>query len=384
MSRFLIVSLPLPGHVYPAIAVADALRAQGHEVAWAGPEAYLRPLVGPDTTVYPTGLRPYRGQRDRGARSIKSVWEGFVVPFAKFTLPAVEKAAAAYEPDVMLVDQHAIAGALVAHRRAVPWATLATGAMELTQPFAGRPKVDAWIRGHLASLWTAAGLPGAPGLDLRFSPQLVLALTTAALTGDGFPEHYALIGPALAARPAGEGGAGWPQLDRSRKAVLVTVGTLTQDLSRDFHDRMVEALAPLGDRLQGIVVAPPEAVPDVPAHIQVLPRVPMLDLLPYLDAVVCHAGQNTVCETLAHGVPLVLAPIKNDQPIVANQVVAAGAGIRVRFHRVRPEQLREAVLTVLDDPGYRFAAGRVADSFTAAGGAAAASARLTHLAQART
>jgi MGT family glycosyltransferase len=100
--------------------------------------------------------------------------------------------------------------------------------------------------------------------------------------------------------------------------------------------------------------------------------VPQLDLLPHLHAVVSHSGHNTVCEALAHGVPLVVAPIRDDQPVIAGQVVDAGAGIRVRFGRVGATELRNAITTVLDDPSYRDAAQRVRQEFDTAGGAAAA------------
>ena len=78
-------------------------------------------------------------------------------------------------------------------------------------------------------------------------------------------------------------------------------------------------------------------------------------------------------EALAHGLPMVVAPIKDDQPVVASQVEAAGAGVRVRFGRLRPEGLQHAVRTVLLDESYADAARRIAASFEAAGGAAAAS-----------
>jgi UDP:flavonoid glycosyltransferase YjiC (YdhE family) len=102
----------------------------------------------------------------------------------------------------------------------------------------------------------------------------------------------------------------------------------------------------------------------------------MLDLLPHVSAVISHGGMNTVSESLAHGVPLVLAPIRHDQPVVVAQVTRAGAGIRVPFSRVQPGQLRRALATVLDDPSYRGAARRIGDSFAAAGGARAAAERL--------
>jgi MGT family glycosyltransferase len=252
--------------------------------------------------------------------------------------------------------------------------------MELTRPYRALPKIESWIQGHLAAMWSAAGLPGAPPHDLRFSPHLVLAFTSTALVGaQPLPGNVAFVGAALSGRPPGVGFP-WERLDPARPTVLVTVGTLAMDLAKDFYQRMVAALRPLGERLQAIVAAPDGTVPDPPAHVVVLPRVPVLDLMPRLSAVVSHGGLNTVCEALAHGVPLVVAPIKDDQPINAAQVEGAGAGIRVRFARAGPEELRAAVLAVLDDPAYRAAAGRVRDSFAAAGGAEAAARHLERLA----
>jgi MGT family glycosyltransferase len=118
----------------------------------------------------------------------------------------------------------------------------------------------------------------------------------------------------------------------------------------------------------------------VPANFLQRPYVPQLALLPRVDAVVCHGGHNTTCEALAHGLPLVIAPIKDDQPIVADQVVAAGAGLRIKFGRVQPDELRAAVTRVLAEPAFRAAAERVRASFAAAGGAEAAATALAELA----
>ncbi|HXP20961.1 MAG TPA: glycosyltransferase [Streptosporangiaceae bacterium] len=379
MSRFLFVILPLPGHINPAAAVARNLAEHGHEVAWVGSEARFRPLIGPDAAMFPTGMRPYRGQADTGMTSVKSLWESFVVPFARFILPVVEKAVANYQPDVLVVDQHALAGVLAAERHGLPWVTLASSSLEIAQPFSKMPKVQAWISGLMAKLWAEAGLPAGAMPDLRFSPHLVIAFTARAMTGElVFPEHFALVGPALSGRPAGPDFP-WDWLDPDRRHVLVTVGTMAENNATDstnFYARAVGALRPLGDRVQGIVIGPPDVIPDPPEHIVVASRVPLLELMPRLDAVVCHGGLNTVCEALSCGVPLVIAPLTRDQPINAAQVVAAGAGIRVKFGRVSPDQLRTAVLSVLDDPRFRVAARRLAEAFAAAGGAAEAARRI--------
>jgi UDP:flavonoid glycosyltransferase YjiC (YdhE family) len=365
-----------------ALAVGATLAGRGHEVAWVGPESYLRPLLGPEGIVYPTGIRLYRPQADRGMRAIKSLWESFVIPFTKFILPTVERAAADFQPDVVAVDQHAVAGAIVAHRNGLRWASLAPQAMELTRPFEAYPRVDAWIRDTLAGLCAAGGLSQEPDFDPRFSPHLVIAFTAAALTGPvPFPDHYALVGPATATRLDAPG-FDWHWLDPARRHLVVSVGTMSEDIAADFYRRVIEALAPLGATLQAIIVADPGSLPDCPDHVLVAPRVPMLELMPHLYAVVCHGGLNTVCEALAHGLPLVIAPIRNDQPIIANQVVAAGAGVRVRFARACAEQLRAAITGVLDEPEFRAGAGKVRESFAATGGQEAAATHLQRLAEA--
>lgn len=389
MSRYLFVVPPLAGHVNPTVGLGQALAERGHQVAWSGSELTLRPLLGPEAVVYPTGTRLLREQGGHGLAAVRSLWDGFIVPYARFTAKAVDQAVRTYRPDVVIVDQHTPAGALAAHRHRLRWASLASSSMELTRPYRAFPKVEAWMQDRLQGLWSQAGLPADEFVDPRFSPHLVLALTSPALTGpEVFPDHYALVGPVLAPRPAPVDFP-WERLGPARRRVLVTMGTLAGDVSGGFYARAVRALGPLGDRVQGIVVAPAGILPglraELPENVLAVPQAPILELMGrgLLDAVLCHGGMNTVCESLAHGLPLVIAPIRHDQPTTCAQVVAAGAGLRVRFHRVGPEELGTAVGTVLDEPGYSAAARRVREQFAVDGGAPVAVARLEALADSR-
>jgi len=87
--------------------------------------------------------------------------------------------------------------------------------------------------------------------------------------------------------------------------------------------------------------------------------------------VITHGG-STVNEALAYAVPMVVAPITNDQFVFARCVVSSGAGLRVRFRRVSPTELRDTLMTVLEDASYAAAAQRIQASFAAAGGTHAA------------
>jgi MGT family glycosyltransferase len=207
------------------------------------------------------------------------------------------------------------------------------------------------------------------------SPHLVVAFTTEAMVGslDRFPPHYRFVGPSISDRPESTAFP-WGDLAATRR-VLISMGTVNAEVCGRFYATAVDALR---DDAEQMIIAAPNLTAPPPAIVQ--PYVPQLALLPKVDAVVCHGGHNTVCEALANGLPLVIAPIKDDQPIVADQVVAAGAGIRVKFGRVQAPELRAAVRRVLDEPAFADAARQIQTSFAAAGGAAAAASLVEALA----
>ncbi|MFF4218403.1 glycosyltransferase [Streptomyces nondiastaticus] len=383
MSRFLFVVPPLTGHVNPAAAVAAELTARGHRVAWAGSPGFVREAAGPGADVYPcaTFVGLQRPPELRGAAALRFLWEDFLVPLAEAMAPDTRAAVRGFGPDVIVADQHALAGALAAERLGVRWATSATNPAEAGAALAALPKADAWIRGLQGRLRERFGDQGATH-DLRFSPGLVLAYTVAELASGHTPRpQLRWVGPAV---PARSESADLPRSwrDRARAMVLVSLGTVNTDVGARFLIECAAAVRERAHRLQAVVADPGGFLAGTSDDtVLVLPRIPQLALLPAASAVICHAGHNTVAESLWHGVPLVVAPIRDDQPFVAGQVTAAGAAMRVRFGRADRTRLGEALDAVLGEPPYRLAAQRLRDSLRAAGGAGAAAGHLEALAQ---
>ncbi|HWO65084.1 MAG TPA: KR domain-containing protein [Umezawaea sp.] len=377
--RFLFVVPPMTGHVNPTIGVAAQLVERGHTVAWAGYGPLLRPVLGPDALVFDCAVPPAaerwteRGPEVRSIRSIKVMWEEFLEPLAHAMVPGVRAAVEEFAPDVVVADQQALAGVLVAGAAGLPWATSATTPAELIDMEAGLPKVLDWLHGLFAGLRKAYG---GPSTDLRYSPDLVLAYTTEDMVGP-IPrrEPIAYVGPSLHPRPSA-GDFPWDRLDPHRSLVLISLGTISVGAGSRFLKEAVEAVRARSSRVQAVVVDPTGEVGTSDDDVLVLPVVPQLELLGSVDAVICHAGHNTVCEALNHGLPLVVAPIRDDQPIVAAQVEGVGAGVQVRFGLAEARHIGAALDAVLDDPAYRTAANRVRAAFQAAGGAAAAAAHL--------
>ncbi|MEU4130023.1 glycosyltransferase [Streptomyces wuyuanensis] len=409
MSRCLFVVPPLVGHINPLVGVASELESRGHRVAWAGVPEIVRRLAGPDAHVFASPAswadadRPVRPPDIRGPEALRFLWERFLVPLADAMADGVRDAVLAFRPDVVVADQQAPAGALVAERLGVPWATSATTPAEFTDALAAMPKVAAWNDALLRELRLRVGDPEGTA-DPRFSPHLVLAFTVPELAGRPARggDRIRWVGPSLAARPAAADFP-WEWLDPGRATVLVTLGTANADAGGRFLTACAQALRARADRLQAVVVDPEGVLggpgtagaagtfpgtgtgtgagaSSMPAEdLLAVPAVPQLPLLRHADAVVCHAGHNTVVEALWHGVPLVVAPIRDDQPVVAAQVCDAGAGVRVRFGRATADRIGPAVDAVLYDPGHRAAARAVGSALRAAGGAAAAADHLEQL-----
>jgi len=379
MARFVFVVPPLNGHINPTISLGRTLMRRGHRVAWIGFPDLLVRLLPPEAELLPvfnsipkeiveTAFAKFHGHR--GAAALKVLWEDFLLPLTRAMVPGVEAAIDLFQPDVMVVDQQTYAGTLVAQRRGLVWATSATTSAEVADPFAGLPRIRSWVEANHRALQHEFEVPTKvmERSNLRCSPYLALIFSSAELVGERaaeFPPHYAFVGPSIEARPE-TAPFDWKRLDARRRRIFVSLGTVNADMGRRFFNVVVEAFAP--SDLQVILVAPPEVVGPVPDNFIVQERVPQLALLPHVHAVISHGGHNTVCESLAEGLPLVMSPIRDDQPIVAEQVVRVGAGLRVPFGRVRAPELRTAVETVLTEPSYRAAARRIRASFHASGG----------------
>ncbi|MGB2743462.1 MAG: hypothetical protein WBC28_03195, partial [Candidatus Microthrix parvicella] len=181
--RVLFVVPPLTGHTNPTVAVGAELITRGHEVAWCGDPGHLAAHLPAGSTIIPAAddlptdlvqAITERAQGLRGAAALKFLWEDFLEPLARATLPGVSEAVEAYDPDVLVVDQQAVAGAIVGRRTGRLWVTSATTSADLIDPFAALPKLRHWVDERLVDLQVSVGIPAAEAdpVHLRFSPHL--------------------------------------------------------------------------------------------------------------------------------------------------------------------------------------------------------------------
>ncbi len=79
---------------------------------------------------------------------------------------------------------------------------------------------------------------------------------------------------------------------------------------------------------------------------------PQPAILPQVDLVITHGGNNTVTESIHFGKPMIVLPLFWDQYDNAQRIAECGLGARLPTYEFEDEQLHEAIDRLLgaDNP----------------------------------
>ncbi|MCX2479472.1 glycosyltransferase [Pedobacter sp. MC2016-15] len=384
MARFICIVPPLTGHVNPTLGVGAALLEAGHEVAWISLDESLKDRLpkGAQLLLISYTEDDREAQQSLqyldvitkkvvyGVDSIKFLYEEVLIPLNRHCYRGISEWLREYKPDLVITDHELFAGAIAAVQLGIPYVTSVTAPAAI-QIMDELPKVYEWEQNQIVALQKELGLRAEK--SIASSDLLNLVFTSQEFFGKPkMPEHYKFVGPVIYKRE-GTTGFDWQRFHEitDRPRILVSIGTtFNHEHKKAFFEKVTEAFAEAPVTV--VVICEPTLVEQWPENFLVQLNIPQLEVLPYLDAVVCHGGHNTVCESISHGKPLVVIPIAYDQSHVAGRVVDTGAGMRLNFNRFKAKHLREAVYEVLTQPGYSAAAAALSQSFVAAGGTATA------------
>jgi MGT family glycosyltransferase len=160
----------------------------------------------------------------------------------------------------------------------------------------------------------------------------------------------------------------WQLLDRTKRLVLVTQGTIA---NRDFGQLVAPALVALGGRDDMTIIVTTggqssESIPvAIPSNTHIASFLPYTKIMPEVDLLITNGGYGTVNMAISHGIPLISAGLTEDKEEVSAHVQWSGAGIDLRTNVATPEAITYAVEKIFAQPGYREHAERLALEFAA-------------------
>lgn len=370
------------------IGIGDMLRQRGHRVVFAAEASWKGKLTALGFEEDLVDLAPpTEGNQDAGqfwkdfiAQTapefrkptieqldtwVKPVWEELITG-AKYCQPQLKAIIDRVRPDIIVEDN--VVGFPALMTAGVPFVRIVScNPLEVKGPgiapaFSGYPAADSssweafraeYDRTH-RPLWTSFNewvtSVGAPALpDLEFIHDGALNLYV-------YPE----IADYTDARPLGpswhrldssvretEGGFDLPEIAGQGSLIYFSLGSLgSADV--DLMRRVISVLADTPHRY---------IVSKGPLHeeIELAPNmwgaefVPQTKVLPLVDLVITHGGNNTTTESLHFGKPMVLLPLFWDQYDNAQRMDELGLGVRLDTYGFAPAELSGAIERLLAD-----------------------------------
>nr|WP_294872045.1 nucleotide disphospho-sugar-binding domain-containing protein [uncultured Pedobacter sp.] len=379
MSKFLFVVPPFFGHISPTLSIGASLIAKGHEVKWLGviplsdahiPEGgeYIYPqedLVEHQEELQKILKRQDDGPACSGPEVMKLALEETYVPIARIMMKGLGKYVDAWKPDVIINDCITFAGALCAYIKGIPCVTTTPVPPDVMGDTANSaPKIFEWQENLIKGLQREFGVYGEEIVIHSHKMNIVFTSEEFAGAQDSMP-HMKFVGP-VKGRP-NHADFDWERLEKATTPkVFVSLGTLLVDIRKEFFGKLIEAFANAPVTI--VAATNPDIFEQWPDNFIVNGFVPQAELMPKMDVVICHGGFNTVNDTFINGLPMLITPIAYDHFHTAKLIENAGCGIKIRYKRLRIEDMKKAVFELLENPIYRNASLRIKETFIAAGG----------------
>ncbi|MEA2576383.1 MAG: hypothetical protein QOH93_3681 [Chloroflexia bacterium] len=377
MSRFLFVTWSGGGNQPPEIGAAQALRERGHGVTFAGYENQRSRFteLGFEFQVLAGAQRFYiEDAPDRLAMVVEAVWA------CRAHLSDLPDLFASGSYDAAVVDCMMFGALAAVEAAGRTCAVLVHSAPGLLVPLGGQ--LEGSLLGPINQVRVAAGLGAINRLWDAYAgfPTICATIPELDPLAGQVPPSFAYIGPVFERVPPSGWRAPWPAND-PRPLVLVSFSTGRAWDQSSRIQRTLEALRESNVRVLVTAGMADVAGLALPENAVMVPQVPHDEILPQAAVTVTHAGHGTVAASLSYGVPLVCLPNRAaDQPGLAAQVAALGAGLVLDGDAATPSDIRSAVQRVLAERQYAARAQQLASVIASAGGSSTAAVALEQVA----
>jgi UDP:flavonoid glycosyltransferase YjiC (YdhE family) len=387
MARILLTTIGVRGDLNPFMAVANGLRARGHEAVFAVEsamesavldEGFANRRLSGDVM---RDLSPHLGSILGGSTAL-----GAARPIVREWLTNGLEAkvndlvAAGTDVDLMIARAAHLAAPIAAERLGIPWVQLTMTALTLpsayANPFLMRTPSGSVARVMNRGCWnvlefttrrladarvnqarSAFGL--GPAHDVMGRGGHSTALTALVISPSISPPrpdwlpHVQVTGYCFWDVPAG-----WSEpsdlstfLEGGDPVVAVSFGSIAPfvgDALATLYDVAVDAVLAAGAR--ALVIGNRR---QVNKRVHSIPFAPLSSVYRRCAAAIHHGGPYTLAEALRAGIPSLAVPWGIDQFVSAGELVRSGAGRARRARRFSPAAARREATAILDESAYR-------------------------------
>jgi MGT family glycosyltransferase len=400
VSKVLFLNQPTIGHLNTLLTIALQMEEEGHQIHFLVPSVDERSGIKvfetaasvpkiiashniPMDTIMPvlsTGLiavlLPFATGQNEVALSMNMFSQG-IEYYTRKILQIVERV----KPDILVADFAFFGAHLAAELAGIPCIVIYHSGLPFTgkgiPPFgSGLPIAQgnkAWDQQYLrreqiissqldARLNSARkkfGLPAFPAGILRtpYSKWLNLITSVEAIEAprDHLAGHSLFIGPCFAKRKNSRASHfPFEQLRSDKYKIYVSLGTVFNNKPRVF-ERIISALnSPEYQVIISAGGAYKKLLQDkIPENVLLFQSVPQVDLLPKVDLVIGHGGNNSTNETLAAGKPLIVMPVGGEQGDNASRIEYLKAGLRVNIASFDEDEIAQKVKYIRSNPEFQ-------------------------------
>ena len=395
MSKFLIITNPSPGHMYPLYPIASELVKSGHTVKWISGWAFKEKVENTGAEYIQMHPKFDRGKTElydffpelkklKGIAMIEFYYKNWLLRPVKYYVEQIEDILKDFHADAIIGDTFRMYAVFVTERVGPPFAMI--NVLPLMYPSKDVPPVGMGIlpgssffskvkestlrfivykiiyrssKKYCNKIRSDLGLPKYKRFFiLEGCDRSALLIQPTVPSFEYYPRpklpktaHF--IGPIIVEPDPNFVPPDWwgKVISGDKKVILINQGTIAKTIDH----LIVPSIEALKNE-DVIVVAVPvkkNQLDDLPPNTFVDEFIPFGNLLPYVDVVITNGGCGGVQNVLAHGIPLIIAGATEDKMEVSARVKYSQTGINLKTSNPTPVKILEAVKQVLSNPIYR-------------------------------